>query len=116
MVVDGKCLPTIIRSCREAASRNVTVSLQDILGGHFRVLLEQSGITQDDLQVLGNLVQKNKVKSTISLGPKQRMATYLAHGVVICDQRVNRFNGQETLVHGAILGVRVKDIRCHDRS
>lgn len=57
MIVDGKSIRASIGPCGKAASRNVTISLQDVFGGYFRVLLEEGGITQNSLQVLRNLTE-----------------------------------------------------------
>lgn len=37
--------------------------------------------------------------------------TNLTHSIVILDQGINSLDRQEALLHGAILGIRVKDIR-----
>lgn len=45
---------------------------------------------------------------------KNQDITYLAHGVIIRDEGIDRLDREETLVHGAILRVGIEDIRRHD--
>lgn len=43
----------------------------------------------------------------------QACSTYLAHLIIVNDQHVNRFNGEETLIHSGTLGwIGAEDVRC----
>ena len=40
--------------------------------------------------------------------------SYLAHSVVVCDQRINSLDGHETLINGTVLDVGVENVGGYD--
>jgi hypothetical protein len=88
-VGDCKRFATVDGPLGETTARNIPVAFQDLFCGDFGVLFEEVGVRQNRLQVFRNL---NYSMSVYLAHKNAAKITYLAHGIIVRNKRIDSLN------------------------